>query len=323
MSNLPERYAYAVTRLLPQSQRKEVADELRTTIEDMAADRAKKGNPTKADIEAVLQELGDPTILAHKYKTTQRYLIGPKWYDTYFELLKTLLSIVPPIVAAVMLAVNLAANEMPLVNAVIQAIGIGLTVAVNIAFWVTLVFAMLERFAKPKDMNDIKTWSPADLPQIPKYPERQIDTAEAASSAGFIAVGIIWLALTPVWSHKDGIPLFNPQIWELWGPLFFILAGLTLAHKLWQLKAGNWTTPLMVTNLLLSAASIVYILVLATTYQIVNLEYIRAWGVTTPAEELAGIVQWSTSLTAAAFAATYAWGSVQSVILNRRLTENK
>lgn len=319
MSNLPERYAYAVTRLLPPSQRKEVADELLATIDDMAADHAKNGKPTEADITAVLTELGDPTVLADKYKTSPRYLIGPTWFNPYHRLMKTLLCIVPAMVAAVLFAINLASNQS-VITATIQGIGSGIAVGIQIAFWVTLVFAIFERVAKPQDikeLNDSIAWNPSQLPHIPKHPEQQVSTAESVTAVVFIALSMAWVALSQTVSAKDGVPLLTPQLWEFWIPLFFALAGLTLAHRLWLLKVSNWTTPLMVTNLLLCAASALYVVAIATTQQIINIEYFHAWGITAATEDLAGIVQWSTAITVAALVANYIWEAVRSVMLNR------
>lgn len=49
-----ERYIYAVTRKLPQSQREDIGKELRGLIEDMLEERVPIGTVTEKDLEDVL-----------------------------------------------------------------------------------------------------------------------------------------------------------------------------------------------------------------------------------------------------------------------------
>ncbi len=333
---LTERYVYAVTKHLPQSQREDVAKELRGTIEDMASDHAKKDKPSEADVKAVLKKLGDPTVFARKYSTAKNYLIGPQWYDTYFALLKQLLYIVPGIVTVVMLVVNYMNLELTngnLITMIIGALGAGITTAVHIAFWVTVVFACLERFAvdmpELKELKEIgeitghkKAWSPDELPSPPK--KRQIGLIESATSAGLIALGIGWVAFSPIISSNNGQPLFNPELWNLWIPVFFVLAGLALIHKLFQVKIGNWTTPLMVTNVLLGLAGIAYVLALITNAQVFNVEFLHSLPTTEDVsfEKITQWARWTVAISAAAFIGTYVWDMVSSIRLNRQLKVN-
>ena len=75
--NLIERYIYAVTRHLPVDQREDVADELKSMIEDQLDEI---GSRSKKDVEKVLISLGDPENLARRYKGGKQYLIGPAFY---------------------------------------------------------------------------------------------------------------------------------------------------------------------------------------------------------------------------------------------------
>lgn len=315
MNNLSQRYAYAVTQHLPHNQRKEVAEELRATIEDMAADRAKNGEPTTADYKAVLQELGDPAILARKYTATSHYLIGPKWYDTYFKLLITLLSIVPPIVAAVVIIASIVQGTSPIIQAVLHGAGSACAAAIQVAFWVTAVFAVLERTTKPEDITG--NWTPNDLPATVKSPERQISAAEAGISAGFIAVATAWVALHPHINSKDGQSLFNPNLGVEWIIPFFVLMGLSFLHHLWKLKVGNWTNAITISSIVLAVASVAYFLALVSTQQLINPDYFRAWGVTSSAEELNRIIGWSVGISTAAIVITEIIESIQAIKLNR------
>ncbi|HKX23751.1 MAG TPA: hypothetical protein VJM46_00795 [Candidatus Saccharimonadales bacterium] len=323
MSNLPQRYAYAVARNLPEAQRDEVSRELQATIEDMAADRAKNGKPTEADYKAVLKELGNPDHLSHKYTASKRYLIGPRFYDAYLRLLKLLLSIVPGIVAAVMLAVGFAEGGQPVMATIVEAIGAGIMAGVQVAFWVTLVFAILERAGiKPEELEG--AWTPEQLPQVPKNTKRQISVAEGVSGAVLLGLFMAWVALSPIIHLKDGAPLLNPELWNFWMPVFFVLTGLTLVQEAAQAKIGNWTTTLVVTNALLSVASLVFLVALLSTQQVINPAYVEAWG-WNKSEGFDEAMRWTGAIAVASTIGIYVWEIAQSMVLNRRFvkTQNK
>src|SRR5690554_2970853 len=90
MNTLIERYIYAVTKRLPENQRKEIEIELRSLIDDMIM--SKSDEPNEAIIKEALLELGDPAELADQYRDKKRYLIGPDYIDQYFFVLKIVLS---------------------------------------------------------------------------------------------------------------------------------------------------------------------------------------------------------------------------------------
>lgn len=77
------RYIYAVTQKLPQSQREDIAIELRGLIEDMLEERAEQGNGKENDVEEVL-ELGSPRSLADKYRGKKKYIIGRSFLTPIF-----------------------------------------------------------------------------------------------------------------------------------------------------------------------------------------------------------------------------------------------
>src|SRR5690606_8110198 len=57
--------------------------------------RTEQGEPLEAAERAVLSELGDPSILAAGYADRPLHLIGPKYFLTWWRLLKVLVAIVP------------------------------------------------------------------------------------------------------------------------------------------------------------------------------------------------------------------------------------
>ena len=148
-STLTDRYVTATVRNLDDDQRVEVERELRTTIEDMIDGRLEAGAASRPEAErAVLAELGDPLRLAAGYSGRPLYLIGPSVYPQWRRVLGLLLSTLVPLVTAVNLVVRLFVDDVAtdgIGPVVVGALATGFIVAVNVVFWVTVVFALAER----------------------------------------------------------------------------------------------------------------------------------------------------------------------------------
>ena len=80
---LIERYIYAVTKNLKGNKKKEVEKELKAIILDMLPD-----DYNKKEIKEVLENLGDPKLLAQNYSGKKNHLIKPKYFDSYLYTLK-------------------------------------------------------------------------------------------------------------------------------------------------------------------------------------------------------------------------------------------
>ena len=81
-------YIQEVTRRLPDKIRTDIDLELRSTIEDMLPE-----NFGEDDVKEVLNQLGNPVVLANGYKDQPMYLIGPRYFDVYISLIKMILPI--------------------------------------------------------------------------------------------------------------------------------------------------------------------------------------------------------------------------------------
>ena len=97
--NLIEIYIQEVTRRLPEKSRKDIALELRSTIEDMLPD-----DYAEEDVKKALEKLGNPASLASGYRDRPMHLIGPRYYDLYVTLLKMILPIAGVIALISMIA---------------------------------------------------------------------------------------------------------------------------------------------------------------------------------------------------------------------------
>ncbi len=189
-NNLIERYLYDVVRRLPEKQRKDIEEELRTLIEDMLEERQKDRGTE--EVKAVLSELGEPAKLAMKYRGEEAHLIGGEYYPIYCQILKLVLICVGvgvAISAVVHLVVQLPAQGGGMngvVNSVVDGfISLGsLPEALLSAFGlVTLVFFVMER--NQVKLQKKEPWSLEKLTQIPSA--KAVIPKVTALSACFLA----------------------------------------------------------------------------------------------------------------------------------------
>lgn len=255
-----DRYVYDVTRRLPKAQREDIDKELRGLIEDMLEERTPEA--TKQDLEAVLTELGRPSKLAAKYRGSKRFLIGPELFDMYFLVLKIVLAatafgltlaLVIGLVASPPQNVWLAIGEFfaSILSGVVQSFA-----------YVTLVFAIIERFAKGKDKWKDE-WKPIDLPEIPKSNTR-ISYGDPIAGIVFIVIVLMIINLTPesigIYTFSEPItvtPIFNLDVFRSMIILIDIILCLGIVKEAFKLISGKYTLQLAVATTVINVACII------------------------------------------------------------------
>ena len=283
--NLIERYIYAVTRYLPEDNREDVALELRTNITEMLPD-----DYTDDDVRLVLAELGSPGDLAGRYDLSKRYLIGPAYFDTYMAVLK----LVVTIVIAVSLGVTLLSwllrapvnwYEAPHIGTLVQDIlSAVITGGLQGAFWVTIVFVILERSGVDAAEMPFtgENWTPDDLPEMPED-STVISRADSVFAIVFSLLFASLLYFRPdlIGVHfraADGAvqsyPLLNLDQLGIYMPFILILTLGQLVFFVWGFITKHWTKGLAVYNVLLNLASIVLALVMLADAALVSREFL-------------------------------------------------
>lgn len=322
--NFIDRYVAEVGRHLPEKDRTDIEAEIRSMIEDMLEER---GHNTKsADdkiIAEILEELGDPRLLAYKYAPPQRYLIGPGWYEIYIKTLQRVLFTALPIFAAVTAVLTLAEDPLAFGSAAGEAMSGVFDVAFQILFWVTLVFVFLERSeATPNEALNSRPgkWTVAQLPEMPR--RRQISIGETLVDIALVLFVMFWIALPVFQRGSESVPFLNPALWNGWLPLLLVILGLTLVHDLFQLKIGNWTPALTLTNVLLGLLAIVYLAALLITQDVINPAFL-AMLEQRGASRLIETARGSISISAAIIAGIYAWDMVNSIRLARQFAQKQ
>jgi hypothetical protein len=277
MSTLTDRYVWAVIRSLPEKQRDDIERELRASIDDAMEARVAAGEAIRTAERDTLLELGDPDRLSASYAERPAYLVGPAHYFDYLRLLKLLYAIVLPIalVAIVIIQILTGASAGQVIGTTIAtAIGI----AVHIGFWVTLVFVIIDRSEKAR--TPLTTWAPESLPE---RSSPRVGLPELITSLVFLlffAGAIAWQQFFSVFEDAAGapVPLLQPELWSLWIPYTYVLIALELVFAIVLYRAGRWTWPLAIVNVVLNVAFLIPAIWLVVTDRVVNPVFLAKLG---------------------------------------------
>ena len=279
---LTDRYVWAVLKSLPESKRTDNDRELRASIADDVDARVAAGATPDAAEKAVLTELGEPMRLAAGYAGRPLALIGPDLYVDYVRLLKLLAVTVIPIVAITLFVINALTGAAP-GELIGGTVGIVISVGVHLGFWVTLVFALVERMgvAKKSGLKDNSPFDPDDLPAVATGTTG--GRSELIASLVFallVPVALVWQQISSNFEEADGspIPVINPALWSFWLPYLIALAVLTGIFAVVLYRVGRWTWPLVVVNAVLTIATIGPMVWLVATGAALNEAYLDRLG---------------------------------------------
>jgi hypothetical protein len=276
MTSLTERYLAAALRGIPDRQRADVERELRSSIADAVEDRVDKGEDRFAAETAVLEDLGDPARLAAGIAGRPLYLIGPNLFMQYRHVLVTLLSIVVPIVAVVLAAIELGSSGV-YVRALVDGLVGALTVGIQICFWVTVAFALVERVDAVREARDEISaaggrWSVERLPALPPGRVTAGEMVGEVLTTLLTIGGLLVLSGVALFTDEAGsiIPLFNPDLWSLWLPILVALLAALAALQVVIFLVGRWTMRLAVAHAVIDVAFAVPFIALALTGSLIN-----------------------------------------------------
>lgn len=280
--SLIERYIFAVTERLPEDIRADVAEELRSNIEDMLPQ-----NATDSEIRGVLEKLGNPGKLAQEYKPVKRYLIGPALYDSYFTVLKTVVSIVVAVVLCITVLDwafkgSVDTNQVELWKKLFSdSIEAALSGGLQAALWVTIIFAAMERSGIGENELPFskKKWSLDNLPTATVPKKAVISKYRPIVSMFFTILFTAVLYLKPqiITVYINGAPvatpLFDTYRLHIYIPGVLFIALLQLCVEIWKLIQRRWTIPLAVANTVKNIASCVLIFIMLNDRRLFNPDF--------------------------------------------------
>ncbi|HCG4536157.1 TPA: hypothetical protein NJY08_005010 [Salmonella enterica subsp. enterica serovar Typhi str. AG3] len=287
--NLIEVYIYEVTRRLPNKNREDIGLELKSTIEDMLPEKY-----SEDEVKKVLVELGNPAVLASEYNERPMHLIGPKYYDLYMSLLKMIVPIAVVIAFISVVAKYLVGFESgdTVLNMGLMILGEGiwsiLNVFMQVFFWLTLTFAILERADHNEDKYprtmSLQKWTPDDLKNISYIPQNR------AVSKGYVFGSLLW---TAIWGtiyfnadHLAGVyegtgeglefilPALNQEVLNSFWPLIVIVIGLEIAFTLTLFIKNQWTKKIAFFNVIREVIGVIVLIFLITNSNLLNPEFL-------------------------------------------------
>jgi HAAS len=311
-TTLTDRYVAAAVRTVSEQQRDDLAAELRVSIDDQIDARVEQGEPRDSAERAVLSALGDPDKLAADYTDRPLWLVGPRYYLDWWRLLRLLLWVAVPFAG---LGVGIAeaiqgSGIGEIIGAVISTM---IAVAVHVAFWTTLVFAIVER-TRPRSSGPAVTWSVDQLP-VPR--ERGVGFGELLASLVFLGLGagaIIWDQAIGFVPGQPGLSLLDPGLWPWWIAALFVLMAIEAGLQVVVFLVGRWTVPLAIGNALIDVAVAVPALVLLAEGRLINPAFFPAV-IPDDGAEVGAIV---TIVTGFAIAGIAVWDIVDAFLKARR-----
>lgn len=290
---LSERYLHAAAGYLPEAQRADFRRELAERIQD-TVDAKREAGASESDAEyATLSELGDPGRLAAAYQDRPLQLIGPRYYLLWRYLLRLLLPIVIIATAFGVTLGNVLSGE-PVANVVTAAISTALSVAVWLCFWVTAVFALLERLPAgskvERDVTRRARWRPEQLPVITGGAERET-RRDMIAEAVWLAILAVFVLVVQQLSFVRGaggehVRFFLPETWAWMKWALIAILVLELGVTVALLVRGRWQWRHATAKLVLEAAFCAVVLPPLLTGLLINPDFFTTAGWTTGPEML-------------------------------------
>jgi len=291
---LIDRYVIEVGKRLPLVKgRKDIENELRSTLEDMLEDRAQKsGWPADEAMEIeLLKEYGAPQKVAETYNPTP-YLIGPRLFPMFLMLLKIVIAAVA-FGLTVATIVQIVTQSPMTASELFKVIGGGLLNIVSASIGafgnIALVFALIERFAPVSEfkMDEEKEWNPASLIKEPVPQDLKMWEPIIAIVFTFIALSIFNFnpQLIGIYTFSGDkwtvIPILSKAFFH-WLPLMNIgwVAEIILNGML--LRVGRWDTSTRLVSIVIKIFQIVIIALLITgpSILLITPEVLKAGGIT-------------------------------------------
>ncbi len=292
---LVDLYIREVTRRLPEKKRIAVAEELQSLIEERVPIEY-----TEQDVKNVLADLGHPAVLASRYAERPMYLIGPRYYDLYLQLLKLIIPIASAVTVVIILIVTAVSGPgeqsvfgiiADLIGAIISGI---ISIGIQVVFWLTLILAIVERTEHSKSQRPLslnfEEWTPDDLKE---YPERPHILKEKKIPKSQVFGSLIWTAIwTTVYFnagkllgvYREGqqggleftTPIFNQQVLVSYWPLIVLVIVLEISLAAYQWRAIQWTNKLALFNAFVQTTSVLVFILVFTNPNLINAAF-RQW----------------------------------------------
>ncbi len=260
---LLDTYISEIGRRLPSKEQADIEAEIRSTLEDMLADRSRKaGRPVDDEMtREILQEYGSPEKVAETY-LPERYLVGPRIYANFLLVLRIVLAVLG-VLSLVGMGIRLSQPDQTL-NSVWtilwQSVGSYISSAISSAAYVVLVFAIIEWVMRTeksdreeKESLRKESWDPRSLEKILppdriKPVDQIVDIVLAVVALAVFNFNPQIIGFTPSlnsvvetgrWSGATFIPILSEAFFR-YLPLLDLLWALSIILNIVLLLRGYW-----------------------------------------------------------------------------------
>ena len=246
---LIDYYLDEVRQQLPLKNREDILREIQSTLMDMLEDRNSNPGqePTSETVMTVLREFGSPQQVARQY-SAQNFLIGPRMYPLYLQVLKIVLFIIGAfnLVGIIIAIVTQSGVNRGVFETLAQILG-SLFSSLFTGFGiVTLSFASIER-TTPKDWKfDLdQEWQPEQL--LTTKDKQRVNIPGLAIE---ITLTLIFIAFLNLFLDRIGIYFLGDSGWVStpilnnnflpYIPWITAYAVLDIALNLYLIRKGVW-----------------------------------------------------------------------------------
>ena len=280
---LLDRYLQAVRKYLPVRRQDDIIAELRANMESQIEDKESELNRplTQGEMENLLRKMGPPVIVASRYQP-QQYLIGPAIFPMYLYVLRVVILWAIIIYSIIIVAVIpfTSPNPASIADSLMRIPG----VLINVAAWVTLVFAAFEFISSrypgkcPPIAGFTDNWQPGSLPPLEKADvsgrkRRSFTQAVAEIVIGFLLIA--WLLLVPahpflLMGPGEVVLRVAPfQLAPIWWTFYWWVVGLSVLQLAWKtidLARGQWQQPAPVRQIIFKAVGVIPLAILLSVH---------------------------------------------------------
>lgn len=251
---------------LPEDIKKEVSEELESSIYGQIEDQETELNRklTDSEVELVLKNIGHPMRVAAGYLPSQQ-LIGKELFPAYKKSLEISLAVVLGIV--LLLSVPFIFSDKHIIGSALKIIYQLFNTGLYVFAIVTLVFYSMEYHQV--DLDKIYAWSPKQLNS--KSSRVKFSRLEAGFEIVMYVLFLAW------WNNYVGWPgiifldgmvtgaILSPE-WQSVSLAINIIVGLSILVAFYEFAIAGWTKLTLVADIALAVASI------AVVYQITQFD---------------------------------------------------
>jgi hypothetical protein len=154
-------------------------------------------------------------------------------------------------------------------------------VGIQVAFWVTLVFAVIDRRSADSPSVTSELTSEWDLDDLPEIYVNRISLGDTLASITGLSLLVLFLLWQPTYQESfdlggASIPILNPELSTLWIPVLIVILLASITLELIKYRVGKWTLPLAAINSLLSLSFAISAIYIIASDQLLNSEFLVA-----------------------------------------------